>query len=63
MLSLGLRMLALSGISNSTYRQCGTGAFADALGWQYVIPILEKDGYNVIAVEKEFAASLQRRTS
>src|SRR5258706_1606422 len=39
------------------------GAFADALGWQYVIPILKKDGYNVIAVEKEFAASLQRRTS
>jgi pimeloyl-ACP methyl ester carboxylesterase len=27
------------------------GAFADALGWQYVIPILEKDGYYVIAVE------------
>jgi len=63
MLSLRAPDARASGIANSTYRQCGTGAFADALGWQYVIPILEKDGYNVIAVEKEFAASLQRRTS
>ncbi len=27
------------------------GAFADATGWQHVIPLLEKDGYNVIAVQ------------
>lgn len=27
------------------------GAFADALGWQKLIPILAKDGYNVLAVE------------
>jgi pimeloyl-ACP methyl ester carboxylesterase len=27
------------------------GAFADALGWQKVIPILQRDGYNVTAVE------------
>jgi pimeloyl-ACP methyl ester carboxylesterase len=27
------------------------GAFADALGWQRVIPILQHDGYYVIAVE------------
>ena len=27
------------------------GAFADATGWQHVIPILERDGYTVIAVQ------------
>jgi pimeloyl-ACP methyl ester carboxylesterase len=27
------------------------GAFADAVGWQGVIPILARDGYNVVAVE------------
>jgi pimeloyl-ACP methyl ester carboxylesterase len=27
------------------------GAFADALGWQRLIPILERDGYQVTAVE------------
>jgi pimeloyl-ACP methyl ester carboxylesterase len=27
------------------------GAFADGTGWQYVIPLLEKDGYFVIAVQ------------
>lgn len=27
------------------------GAFADGTGWQHVIPILEKDGYTVIAVQ------------
>jgi pimeloyl-ACP methyl ester carboxylesterase len=27
------------------------GAFADATGWQHVIPILAKDGYNVVAVQ------------
>ena len=27
------------------------GAFADATGWQHVIPLLEKDGYTVIAVQ------------
>jgi pimeloyl-ACP methyl ester carboxylesterase len=27
------------------------GAFADATGWQHVIPLLEKDGYNVVAVQ------------
>lgn len=27
------------------------GAFADALGWQKLIPILERDGYQVTAVE------------
>ena len=28
------------------------GAFADALGWQKLIPILMQNGYNVLAVEK-----------
>jgi len=27
------------------------GAFADGTGWQRVIPLLERDGYNVIAVQ------------
>jgi pimeloyl-ACP methyl ester carboxylesterase len=27
------------------------GAFADATGWQRVIPILQRDGYEVIAVQ------------
>ncbi|BDI30814.1 alpha/beta hydrolase [Capsulimonas corticalis] len=27
------------------------GAFADATGWQHVIPLLEDDGYTVIAVQ------------
>jgi pimeloyl-ACP methyl ester carboxylesterase len=27
------------------------GAFADGTGWQHVIPILERDGYTVIAVQ------------
>jgi len=27
------------------------GAFADGTGWQKVIPLLERDGYNVIAVQ------------
>src|SRR5262245_32928688 len=27
------------------------GAFADATGWQHVIPILERDGYAVTAVQ------------
>jgi len=27
------------------------GAFADGTGWQHVIPLLERDGYNVIAVQ------------
>src|SRR5262245_16306565 len=38
------------------------GAFADAAGWQHLIPILERDGYNVIAVENpltSFAADVE----
>jgi len=27
------------------------GAFADGTGWQHVIPLLERDGYDVIAVQ------------
>lgn len=27
------------------------GAFADGTGWQHIIPILERDGYTVIAVQ------------
>src|SRR6185436_2356810 len=27
------------------------GAFADGTGWQHVIPLLERDGYEVIAVQ------------
>lgn len=27
------------------------GAFADASGWKYVIPLLEKEGYTVLAVQ------------
>ena len=32
------------------------GAFADALGWQRLIPILQRDGYDVIAVEMPLAS-------
>ena len=32
------------------------GAFADATGWQRVIPILERDGYPVIAVQIPLAS-------
>jgi len=38
------------------------GAFADATGWQRVIPILEHDGYNVVAVQNplsSFAADVE----
>ena len=38
------------------------GAFADATGWQHVIPILERDGYNVIIVQNplsSFAADVE----
>jgi pimeloyl-ACP methyl ester carboxylesterase len=32
------------------------GAFADGTGWQHVIPILERDGYTVIAVQNPLAS-------
>lgn len=32
------------------------GAFADALGWQRLIPILQRDGYEVMAVENPLAS-------
>ena len=32
------------------------GAFADATGWQKVIPILQRDGYTVIAVQNPLAS-------
>jgi pimeloyl-ACP methyl ester carboxylesterase len=32
------------------------GAFADASGWQAVIPILQRDGYKVIAVQNSLAS-------
>ncbi|HEY6146101.1 MAG TPA: alpha/beta hydrolase [Thermoanaerobaculia bacterium] len=32
------------------------GAFADSLGWQRVIPILQRDGYQVLAVENPLAS-------
>jgi pimeloyl-ACP methyl ester carboxylesterase len=32
------------------------GAFADALGWQRLIPVLQKDGYEVLAVENPLAS-------
>ena len=32
------------------------GAFADGTGWQHVIPILERDGYTVIAVQNALAS-------
>lgn len=32
------------------------GAFADALGWQRLIPILQRDGYQVLAVENPLAS-------
>jgi pimeloyl-ACP methyl ester carboxylesterase len=32
------------------------GAFADATGWQHVIPLLEKDGYTVFAVQNSLAS-------
>ena len=32
------------------------GAFADATGWQRVIPILRRDGYEVIAVQNPLAS-------
>lgn len=32
------------------------GAFADATGWQRVIPILERDGYTVVAVQNSLVS-------
>jgi len=32
------------------------GAFADATSWQHVIPILERDGYTVIAVQNPLSS-------
>ena len=32
------------------------GAFADALGWQKLIPILQRDGYTVLAVENPLSS-------
>lgn len=32
------------------------GAFADGTSWQYVIPLLEKEGYNVIAVQNPLSS-------
>jgi pimeloyl-ACP methyl ester carboxylesterase len=32
------------------------GAFADATGWQHLIPLLERDGYNVIAVQNPLSS-------
>jgi len=32
------------------------GAFADGSGWQHVIPLLEKDGYTVIAVQNPLSS-------
>lgn len=32
------------------------GAFADGTGWQHVIPILERDGFTVIAVQNPLAS-------
>ena len=32
------------------------GAFADGSSWQHVIPIFERDGYNVIAVQNALAS-------
>ena len=36
------------------------GAFADALGWQKLIPILLRDGYTVTAVENPIAVAGRR---
>jgi pimeloyl-ACP methyl ester carboxylesterase len=32
------------------------GAFADATGWQLLIPILQQDGYKVVAVQNDMAS-------
>ena len=32
------------------------GAFADGTGWQHVIPLLEKDGYSVVAVQNPLSS-------
>src|SRR5262249_22512303 len=32
------------------------GAFADGSSWQYVIPMLQRDGYNVIAVQNPLSS-------
>jgi hypothetical protein len=32
------------------------GAFADATGWQLLIPILQQDGYKVVAVQNAMAS-------
>jgi pimeloyl-ACP methyl ester carboxylesterase len=32
------------------------GAFADATGWQHVIPLLEKDGYTVFGVQNSLSS-------
>ena len=39
------------------------GAFADGGGWGDVIPLLEKSGYNVIAVQNPLTSQLRAALS
>jgi hypothetical protein len=48
---LGLSSIAYSGSAKPTIVLV-PGAFADGSSWSKVIPILERDGYTVIAVQK-----------
>lgn len=53
-LSLGAAAAAFSQTSSATSKPTIVlvhGAFADATGWQHVIPLLERDGYTVTAVQ------------
>jgi len=54
LLSLGAAPAVFSQSNSTTVKPTIVlvhGAFADATGWQHVIPLLERDGYTVTAVE------------
>src|SRR5690348_14033535 len=54
LLSFGTTDVALSQTSSATVKLSIVlvhGAFADGTGWQHVIPLLERDGYTVTAVQ------------
>jgi hypothetical protein len=66
MTSIGIAALSVAGlIAGVTYSTRSAakptivlvhGAFADGSSWQHVIPILERDGYTVIAVQNALAS-------
>src|SRR3979409_2675388 len=69
-LSLGVLFLATAGVGAQTVASAATrraaakptivlvhGAFADASSFQYLIPLLQNDGYNVVAVENPLSSA------